>query len=163
MKLIIAVLVTSVFLAIALLVIVPSYGLLTAKDDAGAAEFQPPPNAPAAPGAITIPPIDPKIDIEQQIKAYTQVVAAYVTNAYSQQAGAYGKQIDAYKSYVAATGVPRRQAIYDLVVKGTLVTLLNTILTTLLAFAFVKAGANVLNNVIRVKAGQPVESFRLLN
>lgn len=154
---------TLVFLAIALLVIAPSYGLLTAKDDGDAEKLQLPPGPPTAPGAISIPPIDPKIDIDQQIKAYTQVVAAYtqVTNAYSQQAGAFGKQIDAYKAYLAVTGVPRRQAVYELVVKGTLMTLLNTILAAFLAFAFVKAGANVLNNAIRAKAGQLVESFRL--
>ena len=98
-----------------------------------------PPEAPQAPTFGALDLAKDAATLPQQVSALQQQVALY-----SHQVTAYQHRVDAYKSQIAATDPRARQiTAFNTVVKETIVPLLTPILTALVGYAFVKAGAEV--------------------
>ena len=151
------------FVGLIVLVLIPSSTILFGIGGESTVKLQEPPTPPVPPNPLTLAPLDPKLDLEAQVKVYTQQVNAYTQQVagYAQQVSAYTQQVNVYKTFAESTGKSRQAATYELVVKNTLLSLLNTFVAFLLGYVFVKAGANMVDNFIRAKNGQPVESLKL--
>lgn len=112
---------------------------------------------------LPLPPAAPKFEqpgwpkdltAAQLLQRYTEQVKVY-----AQEAEAYGKYQDAYGKYAASLpklGQPDRLSATGL---GELV---GKLLAALVAWAFVNAGAQVVNNAQLLRAGKPPEAIRLL-
>jgi hypothetical protein len=153
------------FITVNPLILITSLYLLTRRLD-GNSSIQPaqPPNPPPT---VTVGPLDPSLDLEkqkQQVEAYKQQVAAYAeqVKTYTQQVTAYTQQVAAFKTQQDASPDARRRAVYELVVKGTLLSLIGGFATALIAFVFTNLGATVMDNFIRMKNNQPPQSLSLL-
>jgi hypothetical protein len=125
-------------------------------------ETQNPPSPPTTPNPITLAPFDPELDPQKQVDVYTQQVNAYTqaVTAYTQQVSAYTQEVDAYKTFGELSDNSRQTALYQLVVKDTLLSIFNSFLTALLAYAFVRGAASVINNYNLVSQGQPAEPLK---
>lgn len=155
------------FIAVNVAILVPSYRLLFGSVDEGVANGpQPHPPSPP-PASMLVGPLDPNLDLEkqkQQVESYKQQVAAYAEQikAYSQEVAGYTQQVAAYKIHEESRKEFNRPAIYELVVKNSLITLLGGFATTLIAYVFTNLGVGLADNFIRMKNGQPPESLKLL-
>ena len=156
------------FIAINVAILIPSYQLLFARGVVGAAGgrvLPQPPELKTAP--VVVGPLDSNLDLEkqkQQVETYKQQVATYAENikAYTQQVTSYTQQVEAYKTQEGARNQTNRLAVYEAVVKNSLVTLVGGFATTLIAFIFANLGAGVVDNYIRVRKGAAPESLQLL-
>ena len=153
------------FIAVNLLILIPSLYLLTRRVDETSASQ--PSQAPLPPAAVAVGPLDPALDLEkqkQQVEVYKQQNAAYAeqVKAYTQQVSAYTQQVAAFKTQQESTPDGRRRAVYELVVKGTLLSLIGGFATALIAFVFTNLGATVVDNFVRMRNNQPPQSFNLL-
>ena len=151
------------FISVNLLIIGPSLYLLIRQPDADGSEQ---PKLPTSPVHLELPSLNAELDIEkqrQQVEAYKQQVAAYTerVKAYTQEVTAYGQQVTAYKTLQDAKPLAREAAVYELVVKGTLLTLIGGFATTLIAFVFTNLGATVVDNFVRMKNNQEPQPFKL--
>jgi hypothetical protein len=147
------------FLAINVAILVPSYGLLFGAGGDPAAPPRPLPT-PTPPGPPAIGPLDPKLDAEaqkQQVATYKHQVASYV-----EQVRSYTQQVSAYKVQTEAQSKGGRTAVYEVVVKNTLVTLLGGFATALIGVVFANLGAGVVDNLVRVKNNSPPQRLTLL-
>ncbi|HEY0319571.1 MAG TPA: hypothetical protein VGC66_01230 [Pyrinomonadaceae bacterium] len=154
------------FITVNLFILIPSLFLLKSGGvDESAAIQKPPP--PPPPVALAVGPLDSTLDIEkqkQQVEAYKQHVGAYAeqVKAYTQQVTAYGQQVNAYKTEQETRPASRQRAVYELVIKNTLLSLIGSFATTLIAFVFTNLGATVMDNFVRVKNNQPPQPLSLL-
>jgi len=109
---------------------------------------------------LTCPPEAPGFPATGSTRLTSDELQRYTAevNAYAKAAEAYGKYQDAYGKYAAnaKAGTSERLSPADL---GKLV---GTLLSALVAWAFVSAGAQVLNNAQLIRAGQPPQAIRLL-
>ena len=153
------------FLAINIAILVPSYKLIFGSDGAGSAARIQPPDPPQVPAPLTgIGPIDTTLDATkqtQQVEVYKQQVAAYAEQikGYTQDVAAYTQRVAAYKTAGEVQEKAGPKGVYELVVKGSLVTLLGSFATTLIAFVFANLGAGVMNNVIRMRNSREPEAL----
>lgn len=144
------------FLIINLFILIPSFYLLSGSAD-DSTKPQPPPQPPAV---TTIGPLDSAIDIEKQ----KHQLEAYKLQAglYAEQGKIYAQQVTAHKTYQDALPGSRRTAVYELVVKSTLVTLISGFATALIAYVFTSLGAQVVNNQLLMRKGQPPQRLSVL-
>ena len=152
------------FISVNLLIIGPSYYLLTDQAETEGSEQ---PKVPNSPPDLNLAPLNADLDIEkqkQQVEAHKQQVAAYTerVKAYTQQVTVYGQQVTAYKTLQDTKPLARKAAVYELVVKGTLLTLIGGFATALIAFVFTNLGATVVDNFVRMKNNQEPQPFNLL-
>ena len=152
------------FIVVNALIIGPSAYLLVQQPTVVTAEQ---PKLPSPPADVTLASLDPALDVEkqkQQVEAYKQQVAAYTerVKVYTQQVASYGQQVTAYKTLHDSQPSTRRAAIYELVVKGTLVTLISGFATALIAYVFTNLGATVVDNIARMRNNQAPQPFKLL-
>jgi hypothetical protein len=164
MKTAIQIILLTWFIVVNLLIIGPSFYLLLQQPTVATAEQ---PKVPSPPGDVTLASLDPALDIEkqkQQVEAYKQQVAAYTerVKVYTQQVAAYGQQVTAYKTLQDAQPSTRRAAIFELVVKGTLVTLISGFATALIAYVFTNLGATVIDNFVRMRNNQAPQPLKVL-
>lgn len=91
------------------------------------------------------------------METYKQQVAGYV-----EQVKSYTEQVAAYKVGTEARNKSRRVAVYETVVKNTLVVLIGSFATTLIGYVFANLGAGVANNFVRMKNNVPPQPLTLL-
>jgi hypothetical protein len=144
------------FVSLGLFILIPSYHVLSSAGGGGTITLKEPPEPPSPPNPLTLPTIDPKLDLkvqEEQVKAHTQQVNAYTQQitAYAQQVSAYSQHISAYKTYADSSVKSPRTSAYQLVVKDTLLSLLNTFITVLLGYVFVTKGAEIVRDYVSAK------------
>lgn len=155
------------FIAISVAILVPSYQLLFGSDDGANASRSQPPAPPQAPPLKPFGPLDPTLNVTiqvQQVEGYKQQVSAYTEQikGYTQQVTGYTQQLAAYKAYQDATEKSGRRGMYELVVKGSLITLLGSFVTTLIAYVFANLGAGVVNNMTLLKNGRDPQPLTAL-
>lgn len=155
------------FVAINVAILVPSYQLLFAPDTAGITGVLLLPQPPVPPPLVVVGPLDPNLNLEQQkqqVETYKQQVGTYVEQikAYTQQVTAYTQQVAAYKTQKEAKDETNRLAVYEAVVKNSLVTFVGGFATTLITYVFANLGAGVVDNYVRMRMGKAPESLRLL-
>lgn len=156
------------FLAINVAILIPSYRLIffSPQDENSVGQQLPlSPGPPPEPAPIA--PLDPKLEPakqQQQVELYKQRV-----NLYTEQIKAYTQEVTAYTQHVAAYKVSEESrkkndgtAVYELVVKNSLVTLLGGFATALISYVFANLGAGVVDNYIRVKNEKEPEPLSLL-
>jgi hypothetical protein len=165
MKTTIQLLLLTWFVTVNLFILIPSFTLLRSGVDESSATQ--PPHPPQPPPPVNVGLLDPTLDLEkqkQQIEAYKQQVGGYAEQikAYTQQVSAYSQQVTAYKTQQEAKPDAKRKAIYELVVKGTLLSLIASFATTLIAYVFTNLGATVVDNAIRMKNQKEPQELRLL-
>lgn len=165
MKTTIQLLLLTWFVTVNLFILIPSFMLLRSGVDESSATQ--PPQPPQPPPPVNVGLLDPTLDLEkqrQQIEAYKQQVGGYAEQikAYTQQVSAYSQQVTAYKTQQEAKPDAKRKAIYELVVKGTLLSLIASFATTLIAYVFTNLGATVVDNAIRMKNQKEPQELRLL-
>lgn len=154
------------FIAINVAILVPSYRLLFATADNPAVQGLPTlPDAPTAPKfpepSATKP--DPETQKQQGAEQQQQVgLYAQRVNAYTQQVAAYTQQLAALKAQRDAKDTTNRLAVYDSVVRNSLVTLVGGFATGLIAVVFANLGAQVANNFANVKRGKDPEPLHWL-
>lgn len=78
---------------------------------------------------------------------------------YADQVTAYERAITAHCKMIEAGSFEKES--YELVIKDTISSIFAKFVTALIGFAFVRASANVVNNMLRIRNGQKVESFRV--
>lgn len=151
------------FVVISTFVLIPSYQVLWGK---GRIDVTVPPQPPQLPSLKDVDWIDPKESadvLKQRFETYKQQVQFY-----GQRVQAYQSEVNAYTKYLdqetksSSIGPPTQVDAYTTVVKGTLATLLSTTLTSLLAFAFVSAGAQTVTNYVRTQKGLAPEKLEIL-
>ena len=120
------------FLVVSALVLIPSYRLVFGS--AGG-------NFPAPPQPPQLVASDPKEVRDLQVSLFTQQVALY------------NHHVTAHRASLLAT--------YDQAVTKTLQPLLDKFLMGLLAYVFAKTSAQVVDNAIRLKNGQPPHRISL--
>jgi hypothetical protein len=160
LKLVIQAILLIWFLAISVAILVPSYQLLFGSDDANASRPQPPaPPQPPSPVKTAGP-----LDQAPQLEAYKQQIGAYAEQikGYTQEVSGYTQQLAAYKAHQEATDKSSRRGVYELVVKGSLIVLLGSFVTALIAYVFANLGAGVVNNVSLLKNGRDPQPLTLL-
>ena len=156
------------FLAVSVAILVPSYQLLFGPDDSASASRPEPPAPPQPPPPLTTAfSLNPSLDAAkqaQQLEGYKQQVAAYAEQikGYTQEVAAYTQQASAYKTHQEANEKSSRRSIYEVVVKGSLITLVASFITALVGFAFVNVGASLVNNMIRVRNNLQPEPLKAL-
>lgn len=144
------------FVVINAFILIPSYQVLQQSQNNEALVIPKPPEVPVAPKPL-LEVFDPNLNLEEQVKAYTQQISGY-----TQQVNAYKAYMDnAYKVYGEAANKSHGLEVYKTVVKDSLISLLSTLLSALVGFAFVKAGAELVRNYIAAKNGQPVSQIKL--
>lgn len=155
------------FLVVSVAILVPSYQLLFGSNEAETAGRSQPPTPPPPPPAFsTIMTLDPKLDTAkqaQQVEGYKQQVGAYAERikGYTQEVAAYTQQVAAYKTTGEAQEKSGRRGAYELVVKGSLITVLGGFATTLLGLVFANLGAGLADNMIRMRNNHPPQSLTL--
>jgi hypothetical protein len=120
------------FVALSALVLIPSFKIFFGSGEASSPESVPgPPKKPALPASPSASEID----------VYKQNVQLY-----GSQVQVYQSEVTAYTKYLEARPKSSRAGCDEcsMAVQKTLVSLLSTTLASLLAFAFVSAGAQVL-------------------
>ena len=140
------------YLTFAAFILVASFLLL--RSSAGnIGEVKDPPIPPSPPSPITLAPFDPELDSQTQVDIYTQQVNAYTQQvaAYTQQVSAYTQHIDAYKTFGDSLNNSRQSAVYQLVVKDTLLPILSTFISAFLAYVFVNTSAKILESYIELR------------
>lgn len=156
------------FLAVNIATLVPSYRMLFGPDDTMDLSLSPPPAPPQPPPPLGASGVfKPGLDATaqaQQVEAFKQQVNGYAEQikGYTQEVTGYTQQMAGYKSYQEVAGKSGRRAVYELVVKGSLVTLLGSFATTLIAFVFANLGAGVVNNAMLMKNGREPNKLKLL-
>lgn len=156
MRVIVRIILLVWFCVASLFIFIPSYQILSTVMKKVP---QPIPNPVSPPGPPILPTIDSKLDIkvqEQQVEAYKQQVSAY-----SQQVTAYTQQVVAYKAGLDSEARDARISAYDTVVKSTMATLLTSFFAALIGLAFANVGMGLLNNYIRAKNNQLLQSIEL--
>ena len=151
------------FVVISAFVLIPSYQVLWG---AGRTDVTVPPQPPQLPSLKDVDWINPKESasvLKQRLETYKQQVQLYGqrVQAYQSEVNAYTKYLD-QRARASSIGPPTQADAYATVVKGTLATLLSTTLTSLLAFAFVSAGAQTLTNYVRTQKGIAPEKLEIL-
>lgn len=152
------------FVAVNAAILIPSYQLLYARPE-GAVADRPPPAPPAPPAPVMAPVVGPDAAGQQQsLEVYKQHAAVYVeqVKGYTQEVAAYTQQVAAYKTHEESRQKAGRVGTYELVVKGTLVTLLGSFVTTLIGYVFANLGAGVVDNFARLRNGAAPQPLRLL-
>jgi hypothetical protein len=144
------------FLTVNLFILIPSFYLLRGSSD----ETTKPPTPPAPPAAMAIGPLDPSLDLEKQ-KQQLEVYKLQVGH-YAEQVKTYTQQVAAAKSYQEAMPSSKRSAVYELVVKNTLITLISGFATALIAYVFTSLGANVVDNFVRMRNNEAPQPLSLL-
>ena len=99
------------------------------------------------------PPIPPEAPVEFDQAAI---------DAYKLKVVLYKSSVEAFNTHAKAVEKSNRHATYELVIRKTLADFMTKFLAALLAFAFVKATAKVVDNRIRMKNGkepQPITIF----
>lgn len=132
------------FVVISLFILVPSFYVLQRMGELSA---QPLPQPPAAPTPPELLPFDKTLDKEVQGKQIQSRV-----DAYQHQVTAYTQLMGAYKSQLDAQGKPPQLAVYQTVVKETLVSLITALLTALIGYVFVKEGVQVAKEYVKAKS-----------
>jgi hypothetical protein len=150
------------FAIIATLVTVPSAAVLWHARRASKPGLTMPPAPPEAPPLLSLTPFDPKLPataLEQQTKISANQVAGYSKSveAYKEQVNAYTQQLNAYKSFADYNAKDALATAYELVVKNTVVTLVNGLVTALIGYVFAKAGASLVDNYLRSKNNQALQ------
>jgi hypothetical protein len=151
------------FIVVSAAILIPSYQLLFGAGDPEPAKTQAP-TPPAAPSRLTF---DPNLDAThqaQKLEDYKQQLAVYTEQikGYTQEVTAYTQQVAAHKVFVDTNEKSTRRGVFELVAKGTLVTMIGTLMTGLIAYVFTSLGAGVVNNMMLVRNGkdpQPLQSI----
>ena len=116
-----------------------------------------PPEAPKAPTSGALDLTKDAATLTHQVSALQQQVALY-----SHQVTAYQHRVDAYKTQLAASSPQTRQiTAFNTVFKETSVPLLTPLLTALIGYAFVKAGAEVAATKIAAQHGTGKEAMNV--
>lgn len=155
------------FIAVNAAILIPSYQLLFG-DAEGAEGRQTLPQPPrAAPAPPTVGPLDPALPVEkqkEQVEVYKQQVGAYTEHVkvYTQEVTAYTQQLAAHKAQEESKNRGNRLAVYEAVVKNSLITLISGFATGLIAVIFANLGAGVVDNIMRIRAGRAPESLKML-
>ncbi len=147
------------FIAINVAILIPSYGLLFDAGNESGSSPQPLPT-PVPPSPPVVGPLDSTLNADgqkQQVETYKQQVAVYV-----EQVKSYTQQVSAYKIHVETRNKSMRAAIYEIVVKDTLVALIGGFATTLIGYVFANLGAGVVDNYVRMKNNAPPQALTLL-
>lgn len=148
------------FLAVNVAILVPSYRLLFGPSDPTNTALQAP-EPPQPPTLVNeINSVGTRADAgerAEQLERYKQQVTAY-----AEQIKGYTQQVAAYKTYGDAQEKSSVRVVYELVVKGSLVTLLSGFATALVALVFANLGAGLMDNMIRVRSGHDPEKLKLL-
>ena len=131
------------FVVVGLFILVPSFYLLQKVKEQGTGAAQTSPQPPAPP---ELPAFDKSLDKEVQQKQIQSRV-----DAYQHQVTAYGQLVGSYKTQLDAQGKSLQLAVYQAVVKETLVSLITGLLTALISYVFVKEGAAVAKQYIEAK------------
>lgn len=155
------------FIAVNVAILVPSYQLLFGDADSNEGRQTLPQPLRAAPTPPAVGPLDPALDIEkqkQQVEAYKQQVGTYTeqVKVYTQEVTAYTQQLAAHKAQEESKNRGNRLAVYDSVVKNSLITLIGGFATGLIAVIFANLGAGVVDNIMRIRRGLAPESLRML-
>lgn len=156
------------FLSVNVAILVPSYKLLFGSEHTGNAARSQPPDPPPPPSPLSgVGPIDSTLDAArqaQQVEVYKQQVAAYAEQikGYTQEVAAYTQRVAAYKTFGEAQEKAGRKGVYELVVKGSLITLLGSFATTLIGYVFASLGAGVVDNMIRVRNNRDPQPLTVL-
>lgn len=132
------------FVVISFFILVPSFFVLLRVRELGAQAQPQPPTPPQPP---ELPPLSKDFDKDVQGKQIESRVSAY-----QHQVAAYSHLMGAYKSQLDAQGKPSQLAVYQTVVKETLVSLITGLLTALVGYVFVTEGAKVAKEVIQANA-----------
>jgi hypothetical protein len=153
------------FIVVNASILIPSWQMLYGTPDRDIAN-RPPPTPPLMPPAPAMPP-DTQTDAAQQpqrLEVYKQQAAVYAeqVKSYANEVAAYAQQVAAYKLHEEARQKAGRVGTYELVVKGTLVTILGSFAVTLVGYVFANLGAGVVDNFARLKNGAPPQPLRLL-
>jgi ABC-type glycerol-3-phosphate transport system permease component len=151
------------FIVLNLFIFIPAYRLFGDVFSKGDEAVQSPPSPPEPIQALSLAEIDTTLELEvlkQQILAQTEQVNAYTqrVSAYTQEVAAYTQQTEAYKTYLSSTVQSERLTVYEKVVNGTLLGMLNAFVAALITYVFANVGASLVNNFISKKA-QPVQFF----
>ncbi|HEV2861012.1 MAG TPA: hypothetical protein VGX48_08405 [Pyrinomonadaceae bacterium] len=144
------------FVAVNAAILIPSYTLLFGPGDGPDSSAQ----APAPPTPPAIGPLDPALSLDaqkQQVEAYKQQVAGF-----TEQVKSYTEQVSAYKVSTEARNKSKRVAVYETVVKGTLVGLIGSLTTALISYVFASLGAGVADNFVRMRNNAPPQPLTLL-
>jgi hypothetical protein len=144
------------FITVNLFILIPSFVLLKESREE-AVKPTPPPDPPKE---MTIGPLDSTLEIDrqkQQIEAYKLQVSLY-----AEEVKRHAQQVAAHKTYIEATPASRRIAVYQLVVKESLLTLISGFATALIAYVFTSLGANVVDNFLRMRNNQAPQPLSLL-
>jgi len=110
-----------------------------------------------ADGAADTPPI-PRPQVPQLPAEIDDSTIAQ----YSELVAAYEKSVVAYTALATAAKPPKPERVYELVVKNTITDLFAKILAAFLSYVFVKAGATIVDNVIRMRNKEPPMPITLL-
>ncbi|MGA9773127.1 MAG: hypothetical protein WBV94_29120 [Blastocatellia bacterium] len=153
------------FVSINAAILIPSYQLLLTSADIANIGLSQPPAPP--PLLSTIGPLDPNLDATKQaqrLEDYKQQIAVYAEQikGYTQEVTAYTQQVAAYKTYTDANEKSGRRGVYELVVRNSLITLVGSFATTLIAYVFTNLGAGVVDNMIRMKNNRDPQPLKLL-
>lgn len=147
------------FIVISLFIFVPSFLVLYSSWSYTDSTSEKPPEFPSPPALVPLEPLNTNLDAETQKR---QVESLEIrVNAFTQQVNAYTQQVNAYKTYAENTGKSRSLEAYQTVVKDSLSSFLTTLLSALVAFAFAKAGAGLVDNYIRIKNGKEPQDIKL--
>lgn len=135
------------FIVVSLYILIPSYVVLQSVKEQDTAVTQTAQQLPTPPPTLELPAFDKGSDKDVQQKQIQSRV-----DAYQHQVTAYSHQLTAYKAQVEALGKPPRLAVYQAVVKDTLVSLITGLLTALVGYVFVKESAKVAKEYIQAKS-----------
>ena len=135
------------FLVISFLVLYPSMHLLF---DYKNVTINAPPQPPTPPSPVVLSQQQDAGQQEKLVQIYNQQVAAY-----EKYVTAYSSFLTAYKSHVEMQNKPPAHATYELVVKETLLTVMNSFVAALLGYVFVKAGENAIRQYVNARYVRP--------
>jgi hypothetical protein len=119
------------FIVVNFFIFVPSYKVLKGiySEEAMALPKAPEPPSPPSLSGLVDPSMNPQTQ-QELIKAHVSF--------YTQRITAHNQQIDAYKKQLDSPGKTRQIAVYELVIKQTIMALITGLTTALVAFAFAK-------------------------
>jgi len=153
------------FLLIALVVLIPSWLLLSGANAAVATRETPrPPDRPSLKEVTWIDPKEPAATLGQRVETYKQQVLLYtqLVQAYDKETAAYSKYLDDRAKGACSTCPPKPSETYALIVKDTVSPMVNSFLAVLLGYIFVNAGTGLINNYLLYKKDEQLERIELV-
>jgi len=154
------------FIVVGLLILIPSGWLFLAESGPSNKRDKtpPPPVAPATKEVAWLDPKEPVATLTQRVEAYKQQVLLYgqLEQVYEKQTAAYGKYLDQSAKDQCYDCPQKFSEVYTLVVKDTLVPLVNSFLAALFGYIFINVGAQLVRAHLRSKNNQSIDPIRLL-